>query len=92
MTTQARIAERAINVKGLSDGATVEVQDAFRSPKPATLATSCFSRAVFGKVFLCGRENVGVVGNMHVWWRRWLGGLGADQLLSVCRGKRKNST
>ena len=23
--------------------------DSFRSPKPATLATSCFSRAVFGK-------------------------------------------
>lgn len=54
MTRQARIAERAINVRGLPDGATVDVQDAFRSPKPATLATSCFSRAVFGKVFWWG--------------------------------------
>ena len=46
---EARIAERAINVRGLPEGTTVDVQDSFRSPKPATLATSCFSRAVFGK-------------------------------------------
>jgi len=46
---EARIADRAINVRGLPEGATVEVHDAFRSPKPATLATSCFGRAVFGK-------------------------------------------
>lgn len=46
---EARIAERSINVRGLPEGETVEVHDAFRSPKPATLATSCFQRAVFGK-------------------------------------------
>eukprot|EP00960_Hanusia_phi_P068882 766957-Hanusia_phi.AAC.6 len=46
---EARIADRSINVQGLPDGAKVYVQDSFRSPKPATLATSCFSRAVFGK-------------------------------------------
>jgi 4-alpha-glucanotransferase len=46
---EARIADRAINVLGLPEGSTVDVQDSFRSPKPATLATACFSRAVFGK-------------------------------------------
>jgi len=46
---EARIAERSVNVLGLPEGAVVDVQDSFRSPKPATLATSCFSRAVFGK-------------------------------------------
>ena len=46
---EARIAERSVNLLGLPAGSVVDVQDSFRSPKPATLATSCFARAVFGK-------------------------------------------
>mmetsp|Transcript_55312 Transcript_55312/g.115704 ORF Transcript_55312/g.115704 Transcript_55312/m.115704 type:complete len:839 (-) Transcript_55312:278-2794(-) len=46
---EARIAERSVSLLGLSDGAKVDVQDAFRSPRPAVLATSCFTRAIFGR-------------------------------------------
>jgi hypothetical protein len=46
---EARIAERSVSLLGLKDGAKVDVQDAFRSPRPAVLATSCFTRAIFGR-------------------------------------------
>jgi hypothetical protein len=46
---EARIAERSVSLLGLSDGAKIDVQDAFRSPRPAVLATSCFTRAIFGR-------------------------------------------
>jgi len=46
---EARIADRSVSLVGLNDGDVIDVQDAFRSPKPATLATSCFTDAVFGK-------------------------------------------
>ena len=46
---EARIAERSVSLLGLPDGAKVDVQDAFRSPRPAVLATSCFTRAIFGR-------------------------------------------
>jgi len=46
---ESRICHRAVSVKGLKDGDVVDVQDRFRSTKPAILATAAFDRAIFGK-------------------------------------------
>ena len=48
---ESQINERVLCLKGVPDGAHVEVQDMFRSPKAFSLATSCFSRAIFGRGF-----------------------------------------
>ena len=46
---EARICERSISLSGLKPGTKVHLQDSFRSPKVATLATSCFAKAIFGR-------------------------------------------
>eukprot|EP00281_Chroomonas_sp_CCMP1168_P027736 CAMPEP_0206247986 /NCGR_PEP_ID=MMETSP0047_2-20121206/20113_1 /ASSEMBLY_ACC=CAM_ASM_000192 /TAXON_ID=195065 /ORGANISM="Chroomonas mesostigmatica_cf, Strain CCMP1168" /LENGTH=778 /DNA_ID=CAMNT_0053673569 /DNA_START=380 /DNA_END=2716 /DNA_ORIENTATION=+ len=46
---EARICDRSVSVKGMKDGDIIDVSDSFRSAKPATLATSCFSKAIFGR-------------------------------------------
>ena len=47
--TEARVAERAVALKGLAPGSVLHVHDSFRSPKIASIASSCFSRAIFGR-------------------------------------------
>ncbi len=48
---KSQINVRALSSRGAPDGAHIEVQDMFRSPKAFSLATSCFSRAIFGRGF-----------------------------------------
>ena len=48
---ESQINARALSLRGAPDGAQIEVQDMFRSPKAFSLATSCFSRAIFGRGF-----------------------------------------
>eukprot|EP00282_Hemiselmis_andersenii_P005405 CAMPEP_0114134328 /NCGR_PEP_ID=MMETSP0043_2-20121206/14095_1 /TAXON_ID=464988 /ORGANISM="Hemiselmis andersenii, Strain CCMP644" /LENGTH=864 /DNA_ID=CAMNT_0001227953 /DNA_START=33 /DNA_END=2623 /DNA_ORIENTATION=+ len=46
---ESRICPRSVSIAGLPAGSTVDVRDGFRSAKYYVLATSCFSRAIFGR-------------------------------------------
>jgi hypothetical protein len=48
---ESQINVRTISLRGLTGGSHLEAQDMFRSPKAFSLATSCFSRAIFGRGF-----------------------------------------
>ena len=46
---EAKIFRRGLSLVGMEDGDEVEVQDSFRSAKHTTLASTAFTRAIFGR-------------------------------------------